>query len=71
MFLFQLIIEPSSGLGVAAVMSEKMRNMDHSMKHIAVILCGGNVDIDNLPWWRTKHGTHMDNAVHIFAKFEI
>ncbi|CAH1793240.1 unnamed protein product [Owenia fusiformis] len=44
------VIEASSAAGVHAVMSEEMRQLDPSLKNIGVILCGGNVDIDNLPW---------------------
>ncbi|KAK3084813.1 hypothetical protein FSP39_019483 [Pinctada imbricata] len=54
-FTFQrmkLVIEAASGAGVAAVMSEKMATMDPSIKNIGVILCGGNVDINNLPWYK-------------------
>ncbi|XP_061196425.1 probable serine racemase [Saccostrea echinata] len=53
-FVFErmkLVIEPAAGTGVAAVMSERLAAMDPDMKNIGVILCGGNVDIDNLPWY--------------------
>lgn len=49
-FCFQLVIEAASGAGVAAAMSEKMRNLDPSIQHVGVILCGGNTDINHLPW---------------------
>ncbi len=49
-FILQLLIEPSAGLGVAAVMSDTMKSIDPNLQKIGVILCGGNVDIDNLPW---------------------
>ncbi|XP_062621082.1 serine racemase-like [Saccostrea cucullata] len=52
-FVFErmkLVIEPASGAGVAAVMSDRLAAMDPNMKNIGVILCGGNVDIDHLPW---------------------
>ncbi len=48
--LFQLVIEVSSAAGVAAVMSDQMKAMDPSIQKVGVILCGGNVDMDNLPW---------------------
>nr|XP_022344495.1 serine racemase-like isoform X2 [Crassostrea virginica] len=44
-------IEPASGAGVAAVMSERMASMDPGLKNVGVILCGGNVDINHLPWY--------------------
>ncbi|KAK3083742.1 hypothetical protein FSP39_002440 [Pinctada imbricata] len=53
-FCFQrmkLVIEAAAGASVAAAMSDKMAKMDPSMKNIGVILCGGNVDIDKLPWY--------------------
>ncbi|XP_064626297.1 serine racemase-like [Lineus longissimus] len=46
----KFVIEASSAAGVAAVISEKMKEMDPAIKNIGVILCGGNVDLDNLPW---------------------
>ena len=51
---FQLTIEASSGAIVAAAMSEKLKQMDPNMKNIGIILCGGNVDIDKLPWYTQK-----------------
>ncbi|XP_061196424.1 probable serine racemase [Saccostrea echinata] len=52
-FVFErlkLVIEPTSAIGVAAVMSERLAAMDTKMKNIGVILSGGNVDTDHLPW---------------------
>ncbi|XP_021353938.1 probable serine racemase isoform X2 [Mizuhopecten yessoensis] len=52
-FAFQrmkLVIEAASGAAVAAAMSDKLAGMDKEMKNIGVILCGGNVDIEKLPW---------------------
>ncbi len=46
----KLVIEASSAAGVVAVLSEQMKQMSGDLKNIGVILCGGNVDIDNLPW---------------------
>ncbi|CAC5380323.1 SRR [Mytilus coruscus] len=45
-----LVIEAASGATVAAAMSDKLKQMDPSMKKIGIIICGGNVDIDKLPW---------------------
>ena len=50
MFLFQLVVEASSAAGVAAVMSERTRQLDPGIQKIGVILCGGNVDLNSLPW---------------------
>ncbi|PXF49775.1 Serine racemase [Gracilariopsis chorda] len=44
----KLVIEPSAGVGVAAVQSEEFREL--RFKRVGIILCGGNVDLDHLPW---------------------
>ena len=47
----KLLIEPSAAVGVAAVLTEKFQEIpEQDLKNVAVILCGGNVDLDNLPW---------------------
>ncbi|XP_071810353.1 uncharacterized protein [Asterias amurensis] len=46
----KLCIEPAAATGVAAVLSEKMKELDPSIQNVAVVLCGGNVDIERLPW---------------------
>lgn len=54
-FSFQrmkLVIEAASGAGIAAAMSERLRDMDNSIQHVGIILCGGNTDIDHLPWYK-------------------
>ncbi|CAG2251090.1 SRR [Mytilus edulis] len=56
-FAFQhmkLVIEAASGATIAAAMSEKLMQMDPSIKKIGIIICGGNVDIDKLPWYSQK-----------------
>ena len=41
----------SAAVGVAAVLSEKFQALPaQDLKNVGVILCGGNVDLDNLPW---------------------
>lgn len=53
-FVFQhmkLVIEAAAGAAVAAAMSDKLRKMDPMMKNIGIILCGGNIDINKLPWY--------------------
>jgi len=40
----------AAGASVSAALSEKMKSLDPSMKKVAVILCGGNIDLDQLPW---------------------
>lgn len=43
----KLVIEPSSAVPVAAVLEKKV---PLAGKSVAIILSGGNVDLDNLPW---------------------
>jgi len=45
----KLIIEPSAAVAVAAVLSEEFRGLE-GMERVGVILSGGNVDLDRLPW---------------------
>jgi len=45
----KLVIEPSAAVGVAALLSDEVRGLD-GLGHIGVVLCGGNVDLDRLPW---------------------
>jgi serine racemase len=46
----KLVIELSAGAAVAAVLSNKMINNYPNLKNIGVLLCGGNIDIDKLPF---------------------
>jgi threonine dehydratase len=52
-FVFEkmkLVNELSAGAAVAAAMSSKMSQAYPELKSIGVILCGGNIDINKLPW---------------------
>ena len=42
------MVEAASGAAIAAAMSDTVRNMQE--RRIGVILCGGNVDTNKLPW---------------------
>ncbi|MFO0867032.1 MAG: pyridoxal-phosphate dependent enzyme [Gemmataceae bacterium] len=44
----KLLIEPSSATALAAVLSEKFAPF--GAHHVGIVLSGGNVDLDNLPW---------------------
>mmetsp|Transcript_36366 Transcript_36366/g.58384 ORF Transcript_36366/g.58384 Transcript_36366/m.58384 type:complete len:101 (-) Transcript_36366:294-596(-) len=48
----KLVIEPSSGVGVAAVLNENGKRVLAGRKNIAVVLCGGNVDLEAMSWSR-------------------
>jgi threonine dehydratase len=43
----KIIIEPSSAVPVAAVLSNKI---ELAGKRVGIILSGGNVELENLPW---------------------
>ena len=46
-----MIIEPAAACTVAAVLSDKFREeVGPDVKRVGVVLCGGNVDLDNIPW---------------------
>jgi len=44
----KVLLEPTAGLGVAAVTSERFRQKYPELKNVAVVLCGGNVDIKKI-----------------------
>ncbi|KAK3702068.1 hypothetical protein QZH41_014764 [Actinostola sp. cb2023] len=47
----KVVIEPSAAVGVAAVLNDKFRaEKTGSIAKVGIILCGGNVNLDNLPW---------------------
>ena len=45
----KLLIEPSSAVAVAAVLSPAFKSLD-GLQRVGVILSGGNADLDHLPW---------------------
>ena len=45
----KLVIEPSAGVGVAAVLSDEFRALA-GVRKVGVVLCGGNVSLDKLYW---------------------
>lgn len=47
----KVTVEGGAACTVAAVLSPKFRELaGASVKRVGVVLCGGNVDLDNLPW---------------------
>jgi serine racemase len=49
----KLVVEPSAGVGVAAVLTAAMRDRaagDEARGRTVVVLCGGNADLSALPW---------------------
>jgi threonine dehydratase len=45
----KLLIEPSSAVAIAAVLSDEFRSL-HGLRRVGVVLSGGNADLDKLPW---------------------
>ncbi|GIW81389.1 MAG: serine/threonine dehydratase [Gemmatales bacterium] len=45
----KLLVEPSGAVSLAGVLSERFRSFD-SLRHVAVILSGGNVNLATLPF---------------------
>ena len=45
----KIVIEPSSGVVLAVVLTERFKKATAGLKNIAVLLCGGNLDIDKFP----------------------
>jgi threonine dehydratase/serine racemase len=45
----KLLIEPSAAVPLAAVLSESFRALP-GLSRVGIILSGGNVDLDRLPW---------------------
>ena len=48
----KLVVEPSAAVAVAAVLSKQFGEVTGSRGplKVGVLLCGGNVDLDHLPW---------------------
>ena len=45
--VFAIPIQPSAAVTLGALLEHKL---DVQGKHVGIILCGGNVDLDQLPW---------------------
>lgn len=45
----KLLIEPSSAVAVAAVLTDAFRRLD-GLRRVGVVLSGGNANLDRLPW---------------------
>lgn len=46
----KLVIEPSAAVAVAAALTQQFRVQYSDLKHVGVVLSGGNCDLNNLPW---------------------
>lgn len=51
----KLVVEPSAAVAVSAVLTPQFcKLVGPGSKRVGVVLCGGNVDLDQLPWM-TSH----------------
>lgn len=48
----KLVIEPSAGVGVAVAIGRGRTPLPREVQRVGVVLCGGNVALDALPWVR-------------------
>lgn len=48
----KLVIEPSAGVSVAVAIGEGLEALPADARRVGVVLCGGNVDLDALPFVR-------------------
>jgi threonine dehydratase/serine racemase len=46
----KIVVEPSGAVPLAAVLSDAFRAHAEGVRSIGIILSGGNVDLDHLPW---------------------
>jgi threonine dehydratase/serine racemase len=51
----KLPVEPSAAVALAAVLDDEFRAL-HGIERVGVILSGGNVDVDRLPWLPSAAG---------------
>merc|ERR1711924_470118 len=48
------VIEPGCGVAVAVATSKEFHEKYPDLKKIGVVMCGGNLDLDSLPWVNSK-----------------
>lgn len=48
------VIEPGCGVAVAVATSKEFHEKYPDLKKIGVVMCGGNLDLDNLPWAKKR-----------------
>jgi len=47
----KLVLEPSAGVGIAVALSGQLKTLGGKpLRNVGVVLCGGNQDLDKLPW---------------------
>nr|BED43047.1 aspartate racemase like protein [Todarodes pacificus] len=56
-FAFQrlkIVVEAASATGLTALLTKKLQTINPSLQKVGVIVCGGNVDLDHLPWYDSQ-----------------
>ena len=50
------LAQVTGAAGIAAVMSDRFKTLakEKNLKKVGVILCGGNANLDQLPWMKTE-----------------
>lgn len=61
----KLLIEPTAGVGVAAVLSQHFQTVSPEVKNICIVLSGGNVDLASLTWANQGERTAPDQSVSV------
>lgn len=64
----KLVIEPSAGVPVAVAVGSRLRELDvecGGLGRVGVILCGGNQDLDALPWLTPAEPTHKRTKTEV------
>lgn len=46
----KLLIEPTAGVALAAVLSQHFQTVSPEVKNVCIVLSGGNVDLTSLNW---------------------
>nr|XP_055165023.1 serine racemase-like [Nyctereutes procyonoides] len=65
----KLLIEPTAGVGVAAVLSQHFQTVSPEVKHICIVLSGGNVDLASLTWVKqAERPTPYQSVCLVYAR---
>uniref|UniRef100_A0A8D0L505 Tryptophan synthase beta chain-like PALP domain-containing protein n=1 Tax=Sphenodon punctatus TaxID=8508 RepID=A0A8D0L505_SPHPU len=52
----KLLIEPTAGVGVAAVLSQRFQSVPREVENVCIVLCGGNANLEALEWLEGSQG---------------
>lgn len=59
----KLLIEPTAGVGLAAVLSQHFQTVSPDVKNICIVLSGGNVDLTSLNWVKQAESPYQTISV--------